>query len=437
MQDNYNQQSGIISKGDKRFNFYLDNYCVTFMDIESEEIQLDSTFVFGYTYGYKNIAIYKGEKPISIYGMKRLNTSAYIIATENGLRTDWSSFDYIEFRGGILNKLLFCNALARERKDDGSIQLSSQDDSLHHKFEFGDCTCELIIGSASRECFGLTGVSIANNEVVLQLKFGHSQPLESAFNHVGKVKEMLSIMAFRKNINFDEIYLYHNDKTLSKMRVFLKSDTQTTEKDIMHNITFHELGDGVSELASTIFNSKDKQPAYEIGFVPTSDKDIHLISNDKVRLICSALECELSFVDDLCVSEEERLQELIKEIKELVKKHRSGSNKLSSKTYDLIFSSINNWTMSASDKICKLYHLHEKEMTSLTKQMEENISDEDILAFIKYRNNITHGAYRVMDQRIATTAFILQGLVYCCLLKRIGMSENSILSLCQNGKILR
>lgn len=436
MQDNYNPQSGVIVKGDKRFNFYLDNYYVTFMDIESAEIQLDSSFVFGYTYGYKNIAIYKGENPISLYGMKTLNTSAYIIATENALCTEWSSFDYIEFRGGILNKLFFCRALTRERKDDGSIQLSSQDDSLHHKFEFGDCTCELIIGSASKEYFGLTGASITNNEVVLHLKFSNSQPLESAFNHIGKVKELLSIMTFRKNIDFDEIYLCHSNRALSKMRVFLKSDTQTTEKDIMHNITFHELRDGVSELASTIFNSKDKQPAYEIGFVPISDKDIHLISNDKVRLICSALECELSFVDDLCVLEEEHLQELIKEIKEHIKKHRSSANKLSSKTYDLIFSSINNWSMSASDKICKLYHLHEKAMTSLVKQMNENISDEDILTFIKYRNNITHGAYRVMDQRIATTAFILQGLVYCCLLKRIGISEDSILSLCQNGKIL-
>lgn len=437
MQDNYNRQSGIIDKEDKRFNFYLDNYCVTFMDIERVEIQLDGPFVFGRTYGDQNIAIYKGEDPISFYGMKKINTNAYIIATENRCRTDWKSFDYIEFRGGILNKLFFCDSLVPEHKDDGSIQLSLPDDSLHCKFEFGDCICELIIRSVYKESCGRTGTNIANDEVVLQLKFGNSQLLESVFNYIWKIKEMLSIMAFRKNIDFDEIYLCHNDKLLSKKRVFLKTDAKTTEKDIVHNITFPELWGEMPKLASIIFNSKDKQPAYEIGFVPTSDKDIYLISNDKVRLICSALECELSFVDDLCMPEEEHLQELIKEVKELVKKHRSDFNKLSSKTYDLIFSSINNWTMSASDKICKLFHLYEKEMTVLAKQIKEKISDEDILMFIKYRNNITHGAYRVMDQRIATTAFILQGLVYCCLLKRIGMNEDDVLGLCQNGKILR
>lgn len=439
MKNQHSPLSGIIYDGDKQFNFHLDNYCVTFMSIDyTKEIQLGNPFVFGETYGFKNIAIYKGDAPISICGMKKLNTGAYIIASQNALSTDWSGFDYIEFRGGILNSLFFCNALTSERKDGGVIQISQRNDAQRYEFKMDDSVCEFVIGSTTTESRGLAGVSISNNEVGLLLRFSGSQPLQSAFAYIGKVKEMLSIMAFRKNIDFDEIYLHHNDTAFSKMQVFLKSDVQISTKSIYHNITFPELGDGVSKLASIIFNSKDKQPAYEIGFLPTSDKDVHLMSNDKVRLICSALECELSFVDDLCPNEDEHLQNLIVAVKQYVKKHRAGPNKLSSRTYDLIFSSISTWSMSASDKVCLLFHLHEKEMSIILSKTIRDISigDDEILKFIKYRNSITHGSYRVMDEEIATIAFVLQGLVYCCLLKRIGVSEDSILSLCQNGKIL-
>ncbi len=437
-QDKYNPQSGIIYNGDARFNFFLDDYCATFMDTDSSEIHLNTPFIFGQTYGYKNIAIYKGENSISFTRRQRLNTSAYIIAVENALATDWNGFDYIEFRGGILNNLFSCHALESEHKDDGSIQINLYDDTEHYKFALGDCECEFVIGSAANESFGLTGISITNNEAILLLKFNNSQPLNSAFDYICKVKEMLSIMAFRKNIDFDEIYLHHDNRNLSKMQVFLKSDVQTTKKDIVHNITFPELGEGISKLASIIFNSKDKEVAFEIGFIPNSDKDIHWISNDKVRLICSALECELSFIDDICASEEEHLQELILAVKQQVKTHRNGPDKLSAKTYDLIFSNIRTWSMSAGDKICQLYHRYEKEILAISHRMRDSIdiTNDDILEFIKYRNSITHGAYRVLEQKIANTAFMLQGLVYCCILKRLGMSEDAILNLCQNGKIL-
>ena len=65
-----------------------------------------------------------------------------------------------------------------------------------------------------------------------------------------------------------------------------------------------------------------------------------------------------------------------------------------------------------------------------------SLSDEDIRFFVKYRNDITHGSYRVMDQKIALTAYLLQGLVYCCLLTRIGISRDKVTSLCRSNKIL-
>lgn len=67
---------------------------------------------------------------------------------------------------------------------------------------------------------------------------------------------------------------------------------------------------------------------------------------------------------------------------------------------------------------------------------EAKISDKDIQEFVKYRNNITHGSHRMMNRKIATTAFMLQGLVYCCILSRIGIGKAEIYRLCKDKKIL-
>ena len=111
---------------------------------------------------------------------------------------------------------------------------------------------------------------------------------------------------------------------------------------MMNNISFQDLKEVMPKLLSVIYDIKDQKSSYEIGFLPSSDKEVYMIDNTKVRMICSALECELSFINDLAPSEETNLQGLIKNIKHTVKVHRKGSHKLSAKTYDLIFSSVSN-----------------------------------------------------------------------------------------------
>ena len=439
MKDKYNPQIGILKAGEEKFNFYLDNYTVTFMKTDSSSVQLEGPFVYGHTFDYKQIAIYKGEETISLTDFKRLNTAAYIVATQNALGTKWDTFDYIEFTGGTLRILFFCSGLKREEQN-GCITFSLQDDSQKYEFSMGNCNCSLTINSTIRETFGLTENQLSNNNVRLLLKFDSSQPLEHVFTYIQKLKNMLSFMTFRKNVGFDEIYLGHNRPGLSKMQVFLREDVAYTEKQIMRSITFPDLGESVGRLASVIFNSEDKKPSYEINFLPESDKDIGWMNDDKIRLICSSLECELEFAQNLNSNKNEELQGLIKLVKKIIKSHRKSPHKLADKTYDLIFSSIQHWSMSASDRFCELYHYYADEMCALAENTsnpsEAKISDKDIQEFVKYRNNITHGSYRMMNTKIATTAFMLQGLVYCCILSRIGIDKAKIYRLCQDRKIL-
>lgn len=437
MKDKNCPRNGVIYCKDKhRFNFYLNDYTATFMEPDHSEIHLDGHFLFGQTSGFNSIAIFKGDSIPSFSGTTVLNTNAYLIAVENGLGTNWDSFDSIEFTGGILNSLFLCDALECKEMDNGDILVHRQNTHKRWKFEIeNNCECELIIGSWITQHSGITGTSLTNNVVDMWVKFSKPQALEEVFKIVWKVKTVLSIMVGRADVTFDEIYLRHNNTRLSKMQLFLKEETQPVSKDIMKCINFYDLDEATPNLFNVVFNSKDATPSYEIGFLPSTGKDFSLITNEKIRLICSSLECELSFIKDLNQPEEENLQKLIRSVKSLVKEHRNGTEQLSEKTYNLIFSSIKNWEMSASDRICALYCRYRTEMDILN-QTDMSIGDNEISSFVKYRNNITHGSYRVLNQEIAATAYLLQGLVYCCFLTRIGISRDKVTLLCRKKKLL-
>lgn len=195
------------------------------------------------------------------------------------------------------------------------------------------------------------------------------------------------------------------------------------------------MGDKVSNLLSIIFNSKTEKPSYEIGFIPDSDKSAHTITNTKVRLICSALECEGAFINNLQDTETDEINNLKNEIKKIINSYKESGKQISPKTYDNIWGSIRYWSKSTSDMIISLYHIYKEEIDIF--DTHKIVNEDSINRFVKYRNQITHGTYRILDIEIATTAYILSGLIYCCLLSRIGMSKDEIHKLCEYNKLLQ
>ena len=104
------------------------------------------------------------------------------------------------------------------------------------------------------------------------------------------------------------------------------------------------------------------------------------------------------------------------------------------KTYGLIEGSMGHWSMSASDQIKALFHIYQEEM-DLINDPEDSYGDDEIDYFVKYRNDITHGSYRVMDLKIARMAYLLTHLVYCSVLTRIGVPRKQITKLCQENRL--
>lgn len=430
---------GVVFTENQKLNFYLDDFIVNLMKTEPSEIQLDGQFIYGHTLGdfiNNRIAIYKGDHKIVFNSMYRFETYAYIVTKSHYLET---TFDYIQCIGGTLNNLFFCSSL-----DIDPIEhtLSTKDDSQKYSFSIDNCNCSLQIGSQIKSDIGLQKNTISNDSIYLKLKFESPQPLNKSFEYIKKLKNMLSFMTFRTNVGFDEIYLGCTNPCSSEMQLFLKEDTSYTKKSIVQNITFHDLGNSVGTLASTIFNDQNKDFFPNLDFFPKSDRDVAYISNIKIRLIISALESELSNHNSpkSKSKKDKALQDLKEQVKQLIKKHEEENHTLSKDTYDTIFSTIRYWSRPAKERLCDLYQDHIDAMQILaayTLRHGKSISDKDIECLVKYRNEITHGTpVNTITPQVTTTAFILQGLVYCCILKRIGINKDTIISLCKSGKIL-
>lgn len=446
MDDQSTRLTGIIPCNGKHFTFFADGHQFTIMDHElalhkTEIIDSSGNFIFGKTYDEHDIAIYTGEARIYFRGCHRINTSAYFLSTGNMAGTDLSYFEGIEFFGGTLNNLLGSHLSENvEYINEKDFIVKQGNNELHYSFNTEEGVISVHIGSHSTMQHGISGFCFQNTGVFLRLQFSKPEQLDKAFKHYWKIKELVSFMTYRNNVSFDEVYLLHDNNEYSiparSAQLFMKDDTISTKKDLFHNICFEDLEENVANLLQILYSSKDKKPSYSFGFLPASDRDVSRVTNEKIKAICTGLECELNFIKGLIPLEEQHLQDLICQVKRVVEDHQKSDERLSDKTYSLIRSSINHWTLSASDRCCHLFHRYKEEMGILMNRFSITIQDEDIQKVIKYRNDITHGSYRIMDMSIAEPACLMPGLVYFCLLSRIGLDKQTIQRLCRDRKIL-
>lgn len=424
------------------FNFITDN--VHTKPGEYPKLRLTDGFAFGETHNKERISIYLGKYSyISIFGHSAYHTPAYIVSNAGVFDEDITTFLGITFQGGTLNQLLSKEALRMNLQDD-SLVVQEKFDGISFDISTKNYSFKLTVQLVMRQRDSINGHSLTNNDVQLTLLFETPQPLFSLFDHYNRIKELMSFMAFRDNVGFDNISLLGTIEDLTVpiaiAKVYIQQEYPFTSKKCHNNINFRDLGDALPKLLKLFYDVEDKEPGYSLGFYPENDDDLTLMNNQKIRAICSGLECEWAFAADDVPHPEVNslLNSLIETTRGAVKSFRKNNPGLSNDTYNLVFSSIGNWSSTLTEKICILYGLYENDLLKLNEwKMYIHIDKALIGDLVKYRNHITHGRHRIMDQRIAVTAHILSGLVYCCFLKRIGISQEKITELCNDRKLLQ
>lgn len=252
--------------------------------------------------------------------------------------------------------------------------------------------------------------------------------------------EVCRFMTNRENVGFDEVHLYKSNDETGRLSLFADGflDYQYdnfTEKKYQQNILFDDIDECIVNLHSVMSADTEGETSYLFDFYADNDKDYSILSDDKIKNICSSIECELDFITDLKDDENTNLTDLIKSVKEVIKQHRKSDKKLEDKTYDMIFSSMSHWGMANSRKIYLLYKKQDYYMKILKEKAKLTCTEESISAFVKYRNDITHGRYRTLDSVVAETAYALMALAYCCFLLRVGIKEDKLKLLFESNRI--
>lgn len=433
--------TGYILQDEKKFYFHAINkvfYFISegagiFADLEEKKLVSPDYFWYGYTTDGYQLAVYTGEEEKKLGANYKIRPGVYVISKANAHRYDMSKFQAIEFVGGILNNL-YPQERIETKYGEGNFIKKYPAFEQEYEVKIRETACKLVIKNVPSN----TDPSIM--DVIVRYEFYEEVPLRTISLVYNVVLDICRLLTNRKNIKFDEMHLFQIDNETGKWICFADGFIDFrynifTKKTYKNNILLSDMHDCMVELHKVVSSDAEGKSTYLFDFFAENDDDVYVFSDDKVKNICSSVECELDFVKDLKDEENENLIDLIKQVKKIIKEHRKSDKKLEDKTYDLIGSSLSHWGMANSRKIYLLY-LKNKQYMDIYKNIN-NISctEAGIETFVKYRNDITHGRYRTLDLNIVEVAYTLIALSYCSFFQRLGMQEADLKRLFEQNRI--
>ena len=415
-----------VVEGYEKISFILDKFKCVFFNADpiprsSVILPQHQGFILGCTSQNKYVYIFSNQD-LKIWNELTLNTWGYFVSSSPNIKT----YKIICFEGGILNKLFSPSSVCFEYTDGLEIKGKYQDDCQTYPLLNKKIKGNISIHSNPHERrTAENGDLISTGGINLEITFDEEKVIQTFPEIYGYILSMCQFMTFRCNIRFEAIAFKDHVENFPQMIDSVAEcyvcyeHAYDTDKRMHSCLTFNTLGESVTNLLDAIVNNKPKRPHFNIGFIPEDDETVNYITSMKIREICSALESEME-LSKIQVQQEETFDQLVSKLKSIVIEDRDGEHSLTdSKAYDYILGTLNHLSGALSDKIEKCFFEHQP-------LMGEWISRKQIDEFVKYRNTITHGSFMPLDNSLAETAFVLIELVYCCILKRIGMADNVI-----------
>ncbi len=402
--------------------------------IEPIKIPNEDGFIHAKTKDNHSIAIPLDAQEQPVYTRLNLKTYAYIVSTGNVSEEQLSGFDGIAFTGGSLDKIIWSDRPKISISEEDEVVVKIKRDSFSKSVDIGSETITAELNTSISVDSELEKYSL-NSVKELRLLFEEEKPLIDCFEHYNKMRDLISFLTYRKSVGFDEISLLKKDSDNESYtecaKVYIKDNADNLTKRYMFNITFESIKDVFSELLRIIYAEDSEHGYVNLGFIPDDDSNFSYIADDRLRDIVTALECELEHVKDINIEKNEELEKLIELVKDEVKEYRETTTELEEGTYSSIFNSISRWDISLKERINALCKKYEEEIT-IMNDSDYVINKESIGKVVDCRNALTHGRNTTQTVEIATVAHILVGVIYCCILERIGVDREQIKELCRD-----
>ena len=263
------------------------------------------------------------------------------------------------------------------------------------------------------------------DNVFLRLDFEEDQPISSVETHYKYVNQLISFMTHNRENHIESIYIVPCDDQLQGAKKQCLVHIRDNDIAKPHNdvcLSFDYLGNSVSMLLQLIYNNSEEKPTYSLGFIPRNKSD-KVVTDETVRAVASALECEFDADNELTLPVIPELADLCENVREKVRafqREHKGNDSISNDLFNMIYGDIKRWNGTTREEIIALFNKYRSYMDNYFA-FEATIDEKDIGAFVKYRNDISHGNYRVMNSQIRKTTLAMKVLVYLSLLHRSGV----------------
>lgn len=330
---------------------------------------------------------------------------------------------------GSLKSIFSCHAIEPDFDSpfNGGITYKYNNDSIEYNTDIGE-KVRWIIGSRVVERTSvMEGNALENKDVIMNLEFENKVDICKLQHYYRIAEQLLSFLTFQREIAFEKIeILKHNGyglNTIGEVHI-KKNDVQI--RDFMEVINIGYLDEVIfSNMVKALAKNDLKTKGLPLEILPNDKTDKFRISVGRIRAICSALEMELD-ARKVGGEKSEELEKLVKEVKEIIKSHRTNLHTLSDKTYDSICASLAHWNNPLAERINRVWGEHIEVIRPFLNRYGIDIFEDDINYFVKSRNNITHNGLTSLDNRMVNTAFALMALTYACALERMKMDCENI-----------
>lgn len=413
------------------FDFIKENDGIT--EITPGESFLEGTDLHG-----KHIYLYMSQAFQMHIGVAHFNTDIVVYGND----VAGEKLSGLRFTGGVLGLLFMPDRLDIDMTAENGFQIKTKSDLISQEAEIGGKRYTISICSSLLEHHSVSGSALSNDRVVLEVTTADGIGMDEIVPLYNGVCRMCQFLTFRKNVRFDEVELLteeqYDDGTYysSLARLYARDGFKTiTEKKYFQCIPIESVKTSLGELFKAVFEERENKPHFSLDFLPEDDNDARWISSEKIRSICTALECE-AMLQKLTAPENPDFQALIRDVKKIVDTHKKGENPLPDKTYDMINGSISHWDFAAADKVKALFDKY-MEIVIQGKHFDQSIAkfESGIDRIIRYRNRVTHGNYMSVTTEDATIAVNLMNLIYISRLDRLGVDRSVIKELISRGVV--
>lgn len=289
------------------------------------------------TWNYIIFSTLPYEKADGIYDERVVMDSVLLNQKDSDELSRIFRFTGIEFINGFVRSVNPCNALHKDfdlekkiidfektegESPHGVLVYKVFDDNKKFTVDIDDSSTVWMFGSAVSQRNDINkGEALSNDISSLIIEFHSGQTLRTFYDYYGYVSDILAFLAYRRNVYYESIKLLtkHPKYGFSSFaECYVMYEDPASVRDMVRVVSVKPFTDDMfKKLVASSMNKAKDGVGLPISIIPKDDDDAVLMTTDKIRSICSALETEINATGVKSVKNAE-LESLILEEKKML-----------------------------------------------------------------------------------------------------------------------